>query len=473
MTAIYLIAALVALTWGIVFILRGSLTLGCLAFLVVGACFGHRFLSFDLGPIPLTLDRLVLVLLIAAYIVKRWLGHTARKPVTRTDLPLLIFVVLLILSGCYGGWGGVQGQPFATVFRLIAGYLIPFTLYWIARQTPLNRSKCSLIHGTLAGLGVYLAVTGLLEITGQWWAVFPRYIADPEVGTHFGRARGPMVQSVSFGLHLAVCLLAAWVWRWRFGRLGTLAIVALVPLMLAGIFFSYTRSVWMGTGLGVLIVLGVTLRGQWRPLVLGGMISAALLLVTTRMDNLISFEREYEATYTGQSVSLRGSFAYISWKMFQDRPLLGVGFGQFPTAKLDYLSDRSTALNLEATRGRVHHSGFLSTLTETGLIGLALFLTILIGWARTSWLLCRDATLPNWVRAQGVLLLGVLGIYVCQAAFHEMSYTPIDNALVFFLAGITVGLKTATEELGSAPSTFALPEKSTAPLLADLGNAVS
>jgi O-antigen ligase len=250
-----------------------------------------------------------------------------------------------------------------------------------------------------------------------------------------------MVTSVSFGLCLGICLLATWLWRWRFGRLGQLVIVALMPLMLAAIFFSYTRSVWMGVGLGVLIVLGLTLRGSWRPLVVGGIVAAALLLVTTRMDDLMGFQRESSAAETKYSVDMRQSFAYASWQMFLDRPLWGVGFGQFPDAKLPYLSDRSVGLNLEAIRPHIHHNTFLSLLTETGLIGLGLFLAILAGWARAAWGLCHNREAPDWARAQGVLLLGVLAIYVCQAAFHELSYGPLDNSVVFLLAGMTMGLQ--------------------------------
>ena len=37
--------------------------------------------------------------------------------------------------------------------------------------------------------------------------------------------------------------------------------------------------------------------------------------------------------------------------------------------------------------------------------------------------------------------VGVLAIYVCQMAFHEFSYAPIENSLVFFLAGMTTRLR--------------------------------
>ena len=345
-------------------------------------------------------------------------------------------------------WGSLPADFKSLGLRLVGGYVVPLAVYWIARQIPLDRGRISLVHGVLAGLGVYLGVTGVLEITGQWWAVFPSHIADPAVGLHFGRARGPMVHSVSFGLYLGLGLLAAWLWQWRFGRLGRLLLLLPAPIMLAGIYGSYTRSVWMGTALGLMLVLALTLQGRWRALVLGGLISAVGLLAVTRMDSLVSLDRELPASYAGKSVELRGELAYVSWNMFLDHPLLGVGFDQFFKAKLPYLADRSTSLVLEAARDQVHHNVFLSLLTETGLVGLGLFLAMLTLWGRTAWRLASDGGLPNWVRAQGALTVGALGLYVCQALFHELSYLSMDNALLFFLAGITTGLHSQLAEKG-------------------------
>jgi hypothetical protein len=36
----------------------------------------------------------------------------------------------------------------------------------------------------------------------------------------------------------------------------------------------------------------------------------------------------------------------------------------------------------------------------------------------------------------GVLLLGTLAIYVVQAACHEVTFAPLDNSLLLFLAGV-------------------------------------
>jgi len=438
MELLTLIIVPAALVWALVFLVRGSLVAGVLAVLVGGAVFGYHFFHAELGPVPLTVDRVLVVLVAAAFLVQGFLRRTDPKPLGWPDWTLIAFAGALALSGSLAGWQGTPSEPYVAICRLINGYLIPLLLYGIVRQSPLGRRPTSLVHATLTCLGVYLAVTAILEVTGQWWAVFPRHIADPDVGLHYGRARGPMVHAVSCGLYLGTCFFAAWAYRWRFGRLGRAGLYVLLPLMLAAVACTFTRSVWLGTAAGVLIALALALPGRWRLVVPGCILAAGLLVSIVRLDALTSLRREDTAEDSRRSVSMRGAFTYVSWLMFCDRPLLGVGFGQFPTAKLPYLSDRSTDLDLESIRGYCHHNTFLSLLTESGLIGLGLYLAVLAGWAHTAWFLVRSPAAPDWARAQGLLLLSVLALYACQGMFHELTYTPIDNALVFVLAGLSV-----------------------------------
>ena len=126
--------------------------------------------------------------------------------------------------------------------------------------------------------------------------------------------------------------------------------------------------------------------------------------------------------------------------MFWDRPIWGCGFGHFYEEKLPYLSDRRTPLKLEEIRDYIHHNTYLSLLTETGVIGLGLFLAVLGCWIRSR--LATDARRPTrrGCEAHGVLLLGALATYGTQMMFHELSYTAIDNSLIFILAGLANGL---------------------------------
>jgi O-antigen ligase len=249
-----------------------------------------------------------------------------------------------------------------------------------------------------------------------------------------------MVQAVSYGLFLGITMLAGYLWRNRWSRLGQMLWLAVIGIELAALACTYTRSVWIGTALAILITLALTLRGIWRPIVLGGLVSSALVISVIQLDSLANLQREGSATEAGTSADMRACFAYVSWQMFLDRPILGFGFGQFYREKQTYLSDHSTPLQLELIRDFIHHNTYLSLLTETGIVGLGLYLAILIGWARRGWRLTRGDN-PAWVRAHGILFLGALATYAVQMLFHEVSYTTLDNSLLFFLAGIAVGLE--------------------------------
>ncbi len=433
------IAAAVAGVWALWYALRGSLVAGCLVFLLVATCFGSPFLHFETGLLPGTLDRLLILGLIAAYCLQRALGRTDPKPLELSDKALLALLAWLTFSTFTHNWRNLAPGIVPPVWRLITGYFFPAALYWIARQSRLFDRRVKLVHASLGLFGVYLAVTGLAEVSRQWWLVFPRYIADPLVGLHYGRARGPMVQAVSYGFALGVTALAGLVWRSYSLRWHKLAWLAIVPIELAALYYTYTRSIWIGTTVLTVIVLAATLRGAWRPMLVATLITAALFMTISQLDSVTSLKREGNATEARESATMRACFAYVSWQMFLDRPLFGFGFGQFYQEKLAYLSDRTTPLELELIRDYIHHNTYLDLLTETGLVGLSLFLIVLSGWIRTAWRLSREEN-PLWVRAHGVLMLGALGTYAVQMMFHEVSYTVLDNGLLFFLAGIAAGL---------------------------------
>jgi O-antigen ligase len=197
-----------------------------------------------------------------------------------------------------------------------------------------------------------------------------------------------------------------------------LVLLATFPLFAAAIYYSYTRSAWLATGLGLLVVSGLMLPSRWRVPVLGGVAACGLLLAASRWESLLGFQREQSAGETRKSVDMRGSFAYASWLMFQDRPLWGCGY--------------------------VHHNTLLCLLVENGLIGTLLFAGVLIGLARAAWRLhCSDQS-PGWVQSQAALLLGVLAAYTVQMLSHDVTYTSIENMLLFYLAGLTMSVSTET-----------------------------
>jgi O-antigen ligase len=390
------------------------------------------------------------------YVIHRRLGRADPKPAAWPDVAMLLLAVVMVLSTFWHN-GESDATAKVAVWQLAAGFLMPMAVYWIARQSPIDQRALVTTYVVLAIIGIYLSVTALAEITQQWWLVYPSYIADPKVGIHFGRARGPMVGSQTFGLYLVVCLLCLWMARRDLGRLATPSLVLLVPLFLAAIFVTYTRCAWISAGLCGLVVLGLPMPGRRRAMFLSAALAAAALLAVFQWESLIRIERQGGAEVSELSARSRASFAYVSWNMFLDHPLFGVGNGQFSQSAQPYLSDRTTSLYLENIRNQPNHNTFFAMLTETGLIGFGLFGAVLAGWAIQSWRLWRNTAAPDWVRGQGLMMLGTLATYLSPAAFVDLRHSAEAQCLTFFLAGLTAGLSAASCRSTAPAVTQAVP----------------
>jgi O-antigen ligase len=442
MPVVAAIAVAAGLVWGAIYARRGSLVLGGAALIIIGYALGHTFWHAKLGPLTLTLDRMLLVGVIGAFIVQWWTSRIESKPLAGCDWMLAALLGMLTLSALVSGTPEVVAPDGgSSLWRLMMSFVVPAGLYWIARQAPLPQREWKGWLVAMSLLGVYLAATACAEITHQWWLVFPHYISDPTLGIHFGRARGPDLNSASLGIYLVVCLWAAWIVRPYVGRAWQLALMAAMPLMVLGVFFTYTRSTWIGLLASGAVVGSMQVPRQLRWPAFAMAVLFGGVFVTATWSNVVDLEREGSGQESHHSIDQRKSFTYVSWQMFKDNPVFGVGFGRFYDRKLPYLSDRSQGFELDSLRPLHHHNTLLSVLTETGLVGLAAFIALLVAWVRMAWSLAKDANVPSWARGQGVLMLAAMATYLSSAVFHDLTLLPQQHWLLFMLAGLTLNLR--------------------------------
>jgi O-antigen ligase len=161
--------------------------------------------------------------------------------------------------------------------------------------------------------------------------------------------------SASLGSYLTICFWAAWMLGSTSGRKARMLIAPLLVVMAAGVYFTYTRSTWLGLAGGLAVVPLLQLPPRWRPALgiamLGAVVAGGLLLG----GKVASMGRDDNNGSAEHSVYQRASFTYVSLKMFQDAPLFGHGFGRFYDKKLPYLSDRKQQIELESIRQLDHH----------------------------------------------------------------------------------------------------------------------
>jgi O-antigen ligase len=235
--------------------------------------------------------------------------------------------------------------------------------------------------------------------------------------------------------------------------------------MAVGIMATYTRSTWIGLIASGAVVAFLQLHKTWRLPTFGLAGLCGVLVLAVMWQDVIGLKREGTAEESGHSVDQRTSFTYVSWNMFKDHPVFGVGFGRFYDQKLPYLSDRSQDFELESIRPLHHHNTLLSFLTEMGLIGLAAFVALLAAWARVGWSLVRDESLARWQRSQGLLMLAVLVTYLSSAVFHDLTLLPSQQWIMFLVAGLTMNVRLATaprKVSTSIPNSVPLPVQAAA-----------
>ncbi len=293
----------------------------------------------------------------------------------------------------------------------------------------------------------YLFITAIGEARQIWWLVYPAYLRSPDIVEFFGRGRGPLLNPAANGFYMGVCLCAGLMWWPRLSRWGQLGMLALSPLAALGVYSTLTRSAWLGVVLGVFIVIALSLPRLWRPAVLAVILLSGTIGVAASWQNFVAFKRDknLDANEALESAKLRPILARIAWNMFLDRPLLGVGYGQYVPGSREYLFDRTTDLDLEKGRPFIQHNVFLSLLTETGLIGMGLWIALLALWCRDGWSLWSRRDLPLWMRQCGLMMLATIGVYLPNGMFQDVSVMSMFNALLFFVAALTSGLAAMTQ----------------------------
>ncbi len=188
---------------------------------------------------------------------------------------------------------------------------------------------------------------------------------------------------------LVVALLAAFVWvlTWQ-RRLWPFA-VGVFTFGLWAFLLTFSRSAWLGFGIGLALILLLTIRKWWgnRKLMLRFAGMVAVMAVTATVFFIVY--RPFLAARAGiggESVELRSTsdrivYNQIAFTAIQQSPILGTGIGNFPWYAAKYLATE-TDFDL---KGQPVHNIYLSAWSELGIIGLGLFiciigLTLLLGF---------------------------------------------------------------------------------------------
>jgi putative inorganic carbon (HCO3(-)) transporter len=334
--------------------------------------------NWNLMHVPIPLDRVVLLLVLCALILKgpravsqRW-GIMLRP----THIALLVASAWAAASGLIAGT--LVGH--LGFYTLLDRYgLVPFALFCLC---PLFFSEARRRHYflvTMVAIGLYLGITGIFEGVHVYSFLFPRFIANPNVGIHWGRARGPILESTGDGF----CIFAGGTGAavalayWKSTKARALCYLT-IAVDAAADFFTVTRAVWIGVILGAGVALAVnpkTRRILVTAVVVGAIAVGGLLAVSSSI-RATTLNRAEQQT----SVWDRENTDLAGLRIVSEKPLTGVGWENFIIVSGDYMLQQPdypiTGLGLEM------HNVFLGDAAELGIPGLIFFLLALGGAVR-------------------------------------------------------------------------------------------
>ena len=154
------------------------------------------------------------------------------------------------------------------------------------------------------------------------------------------------------------------------------ALVLAIAMQFVALMLTMTRGAWIAVFAGLAVVC-VTLRS--RALALAGALALAVLvaftLVYARDQGRTIAVTEFATTEADRNVATRLVLWDMSWHMFLEHPLLGVGMGDYTIEAEKRLAQRHVRTTVDS------HNVYLQVLATRGLVGfvpLAAFLSVLV-----------------------------------------------------------------------------------------------
>lgn len=284
----------------------------------------------------------------------------------------------------------------ATVLRPLT-YLLAGLLAWILLSTIWSKAPSeallALSRYALNAMLFVIIVTSVRQRSTALWligafvagtAVAALYgIASPgRFEADYGRLESASLDPNELAAILvpsfAICLFAAIGMR----RAPMVRLAAGGAALLCGATIMLTVSRGGLIALAVALLVAVVVGGRWRLqiMMLVGAIAASVFIYFAGFASPQVVDH-LESTTQGSSRVQEGRVTIweVGWRMVKDNPLQGVGAGNFAAAAVDYVLQpgQTARSDLIVDKPAVAHNTYLETLAELGIVGIALWLSLI------------------------------------------------------------------------------------------------
>jgi len=417
------------------------------AWVIASAVFGSAYLVLKIGLFDLTIERLLftmIIFLVAAGLLK---GKVRFQINNTIELAMVLFALVCFFSMLQHGFAPVTQAFISPWFVFISAYFFPFIVFVFAKNYIISEKDVNLILHVLFYFGIYLSITAFFEHTNLRQFVFPRYINNLELGIHIDRARGPFINAAFNGVGILIGFISGLHLLQSKTGFAKVFHQAALLLFFPAVFFTLTRSVYLGMLITLFIFLGwyKTPFSKWKLISLP--LAVVLIIGVVNSPRLLSKERREGGVAQVEEVEIRMALLKRSFFMIKEDPLMGVGLAQFTPATMRSYRGPITGIEVGA-EATIQHSHLVGMAAELGIVGVLPYLTLII-------LIMRQLLkqLAGKLPATGIMgdnlrvaILAIWCVYLNNNLFVEPSSSIFTNAVPFLFAGLAAGLYTRSVE---------------------------
>jgi outer membrane protein assembly factor BamB len=293
-----------------------------------------------------------------ALLVRAFRGEELRAPPLALAVPLGAYVLLASVSFLW------TEDRDAGALELVF-FLLPFSaLAAIVARAPLERWLPKALAATIVGLGLLFAAIGLYQ-SATHTLFFAPTLEVANAYTTFFRVTSLFKDPSLYGRHLVIAISVLLVLALR-RRIPLRYAVPPIVFLWLGLYPSYSQSsmvalVVVATGLALLL-------GDRRERIV--IVAAVVALVLVGTGTLIA---RTEGSPVQRITSGRSTLVTDSTRVFLRKPVAGVGIGAQPRASAAEPQRRGSRARAAS------HTTLLTVAAELGVIGLAVYISILAG----------------------------------------------------------------------------------------------
>lgn len=369
-------------------------------------------LRFHLGPLPSTVLEGMVIILLAVWGLKLYRSPQRDERLRAIERSAFFYpgVLLLAAAALSIAWSADRVGALG-IWR--AYFLEPFLLYALLLDQFHDRKDWRQALVALGGTTIGLTIIAVIQRLTGWWSPTWEWSQPGQQ-----RVTGVYTSPNALGLFV-VPVISAYTWVALRVPKNRMVLVTIASGLLA-ILLAVSKGSWSAF-ITVLLVLGLGHTRTRRIVATGSLIALLIVLISPLRSPILNL-----ATFQTDSGLSRIELYKGTLTLLKQHPLRGLGLANFDNA---FESVRPTAY----TEKLIYpHNILLNFWSETGLLGLAAVLWMIIIAARMALRHRNDLLHPAWPFLLALLPMLVHGLV-------DVPYFKNDLAMLtwFFLAGLS------------------------------------